>query len=57
MGTYLQTNGEEDWKKGKYVNLTSTIQHKADIVWLIQNAFQEKEGVKDRWNNVQYGVI
>ena len=41
MGTHLQIKSEEDWQKGKHVNLTNTTQHEVgDIVWLKQNASQ-----------------
>ena len=58
VGTHLRTNCEEDWQKGKHVNLTNTIQHKVeDIACLKLDAFQEEEELKDRWNDVQCGVI
>ena len=46
MDTYLQTDGkEEDWQKGKYIDLTSTTQHQVgEIAWLKWNASQGKGG-------------
>ena len=53
VGTYLQTNREEDWQKGKYINFIST----EDIAQLKLDAFQGEGKARDRWNDVQYGVL
>ena len=56
--THRTDSKKEDWQKGKYVDLTSTAQHQVgDIAQLKQNASWGEGGVRDRWNNVQHGVI